>query len=369
MYDIPSTDDRPIKIGSLFSGYGGLDLAVEHATGGRTVWFSELNEPVARVFSHHWPIPRTAATSPPSAGATFNRLTCCVVVSLPGRLDRRQGSRPRTRHRSGLWSYMATANEALQPRLVAIENVRGLLSAPATRHQTQGAGNDRNPDRATPVAATLHDLEPGSGVLGDEPARPLRALGAVLVDLADLRYDAQWIGLPASLVGAPHPRHRIFIAAHRQGTVSDTTGLGLLTRWRDPGPGPSSTRHDRTESPGHRPRPERASWLDRQVERIGDPVRARGEHLRRWGRYADAIARWEHITGRAAPAPAILNEERGPRPAPEFVQWLMGLPEGWVTESAHGLTANQQNTALGNGVLPLQALLAIDPLGYIDPSR
>ena len=55
MHDTLSTDDRPFKIGSLFSGYGGLDLAVEHATGGSTVWFSELNEPVAQVFSHHWP--------------------------------------------------------------------------------------------------------------------------------------------------------------------------------------------------------------------------------------------------------------------------------------------------------------------------
>ena len=41
----------------------------------------------------------------------------------------------------------------------------------------------------------------------------------------------------------------------------------------------------------------------------------------------------------------------------------MGLPEGWVTDPAYGLTANQQNTALGNGVLPLQALLAVDALG------
>ncbi len=50
-------EDQPrrLKIGSLFSGYGGLDLAVEHAFNADTVWFSELNEPVAAVFSRHWP--------------------------------------------------------------------------------------------------------------------------------------------------------------------------------------------------------------------------------------------------------------------------------------------------------------------------
>jgi hypothetical protein len=41
------------------------------------------------------------------------------------------------------------------------------------------------------------------------------------------------------------------------------------------------------------------------------------------------VARWEHITGRVAPAPALLRNENGPRPAPEFVEWLMGLPTAW----------------------------------------
>lgn len=82
-------------------------------------------------------------------------------------------------------------------------------------------------------------------------------------------------------------------------------------------------------------------------------------HLHRWGRYARAIARWEHITGREAPTPALLNETAGPRPAPEFVEWLMGLPAGWVTNPDHGLTQNQRITALGNGVVPLQAALAL----------
>ena len=73
--------------------------------------------------------------------------------------------------------------------------------------------------------------------------------------------------------------------------------------------------------------------------------------VQRWGRYADAIARWEHITGRLAPSPALLSDADGPRPAPAFVEWLMGLPTGWVTD--HGeLTQNQQINTLGNGVLP-----------------
>ena len=48
-------DDHRLRIGSLFSGYGGLDLAVEEVFDARTVWFSEINESVARVFAHHWP--------------------------------------------------------------------------------------------------------------------------------------------------------------------------------------------------------------------------------------------------------------------------------------------------------------------------
>jgi DNA (cytosine-5)-methyltransferase 1 len=41
----------------------------------------------------------------------------------------------------------------------------------------------------------------------------------------------------------------------------------------------------------------------------------------------------------------------------------MGLPEGWVTDPQHSeLTNSQQITALGNGVLPLQAATAIRSL-------
>lgn len=38
------------------------------------------------------------------------------------------------------------------------------------------------------------------------------------------------------------------------------------------------------------------------------------------------------------------------------------LPLGWVTDKSHELTAAQQLTALGNGVLPAQADGALDHL-------
>lgn len=65
------------------------------------------------------------------------------------------------------------------------------------------------------------------------------------------------------------------------------------------------------------------------------------------------------VTGREAPAPALLADETGPRPAPDFIEWLMGLPKGWLTTATYGLTANQQTTAFGNAVLSLQAAYAI----------
>ncbi|WP_150462658.1 DNA cytosine methyltransferase [Nesterenkonia ebinurensis] len=349
---------RRLRVGSLFSGYGGLDLAVEHVFNAETIWFSELNQPVARVFAHHWP---DAPNLGDIATIDWNAvppvdILCggfpCQDVSTVGK---QAGLAPGTR--SGLWSHMAAAIEALQPEFVVIENVRGLLSAPAVRNLPEGATDARsNPATATPAdeaSATLREVEPDPWHLGDEPARPLRALGAVAGDLADLRRDARWIGLPASAIGAPHQRFRVFVLADRP--VPDTVGLRLLPRWREPGTGASPSRDDRAVAPNHRPRPARTRWLTEAERRVREAVVPDRGHLHRWGRYAPAIARWEHITGRRAPTPALLSEAKGPRPAPEFVEWLMGLEPGWVTNPDHGLTDNQQLAALGNGVLPLQA--------------
>lgn len=81
----------------------------------------------------------------------------------------------------------------------------------------------------------------------------------------------------------------------------------------------------------------------------------------RWGIYAEAIARWEALT-RPAPDPTEPGSKGQPRLAPRFVEWMMGLPDGWVT-AVPGLSRNAQLKALGNGVVPQQAAEAYRRLG------
>ena len=167
-----STTGRRLRVGSLFSGYGGLDLAVEYQFIAETIWFSEINEPVARVFSHHWPdVPNlgdiTAIdwTTVPSVDIVCGGFPCQDVSTV----GKQAGLAPGTR--SGLWANMAAAIEVLQPEWVVIENVRGLLSAPATRPPTQGAPDgERNPFTATLGATTLCEVESDPWGLGDESA-------------------------------------------------------------------------------------------------------------------------------------------------------------------------------------------------------
>ena len=68
------------------------------------------------------------------------------------------------------------------------------------------------------------------------------------------------------------------------------------------------------------------------------------------------------MVGREAPEPTR-NGICSTRITPAFVEWMMGLPEGWVT--GHGLTASQELKMLGNGVVPQQAALALHLLGGV----
>lgn len=186
-----------LKIGSLFSGYGGLDLAVSKVFDAEVAWHCEWEDAPSKILEANFPgVPnyRDVTQVDWAVVEPVDILTGgfpCQDVSLAGR---RAGLNEGTR--SGLWSEFAKAIEVIRPRWVVIENVRGLLSAKA--------GSD------------LEQCAWCMGEAGDgEP--PLRALGAVLGDLADLRYDARWHGVRASDAGAPHQRFRVFVIAYPSG--------------------------------------------------------------------------------------------------------------------------------------------------------
>jgi DNA (cytosine-5)-methyltransferase 1 len=195
-----------LRVGSLFSGYGGLDLAVMNVLDAEVVWHCEWDDAPSKILEQHFPgVPNYRDVSKVDWAAVepVDVLTGgfpCQDLSLAGK---RAGLREGTR--SGLWSEFANAIEVLQPRLVVIENVRGLLSA--TAHS---------------------DVEQCAWCMGEagdgEPV--LRALGAVLGDLADLGFDARWTGVRAADAGAPHNRFRVFIVAFPKGLGGRGGALG-----------------------------------------------------------------------------------------------------------------------------------------------
>lgn len=422
-----------LKIGSLFTGYAGLDMATEAAFGGRTVWHAEYEPPTeklprptqaaARLLAYRFPeVPNHGDITAIdwSAVEPVDILTGgfpCQDISPAGK---RAGLRPGTR--SGMWNHMAYAIGQLRPRCVVIENVRGLTSAEA--HS---------------------DVEPCPWCLGDRSDQPpLRALGAVLGDLAELGYDASWYGLRAADIGAPHGRFRVFILAtdtrhrasdrerscqelgqgggppaHADRAARDQRRLATPGQAeggraradasrRGRAPAPDTERGGRdggTPDQGWRPigrvatarggadvaadadsdavrqqsvaQPGRGSeavtglartdaaahpdshglaFLGRQQPLQRDADRCGGPDIA-WGTYEPAIRRWERTLGRVAPAPTEPGRS-GPRLSPAFVEWMMGLPAGWVTDIP-GLTRNEQLKMLGNGVVPQQAYAAL----------
>lgn len=443
-----------LKIGSLFSGYGGLDMAVESVTGARAAWVSDIDKGACKILAHRYPdVPNLGDLTAIdwSAVEPVDIITGGFPCQDLSHAGKRAGMADGTR--SGLWSYMCDAINIIRPRLVVAENVRGLLSAEA-----------------------LRPVESCPWCVGDEPSLDLRALGAVLADLADIGYDASWYGLRAADVGACHGRFRVFLVAHPNGTggdqwwdavpgqaqggwtLADDRGrsgvpvelLGTPTArmWKGSGPVGSAS-HDwllehgnveaqvmllptpvTTDAAGTRnstavrsdpnskhhagvtltdallPTPavndmgkaytpeEWDAWtakmkaahgngnghgksLEIEAARLlptpmvgstspashgqisGQFRDAMDEAFGRFGDYAQAITRWESVTGRPAPAPTQPTGKGGAhRLSPRFTEWMMGLPDGWITD-VPGITRNEALKACGNGVVPQQAAAAL----------
>lgn len=251
-----------MRLGSLFTGYGGLDLAVENVLDDpELVFVADNDAAAAAVLAARFDAPNLGDVTrldwtrvPPVDVLTGG--TPCQDISHAGH---RAGMRAGTR--SNLWVAMREAIAALRPRLVVWENVKGATSAHADS-----------------------DLELCPRCMGatwtDQPR--LRALGRVLGDLADLGFDAAWIDRRATDVGAPHIRARIFLLAwpeddppgwigdpadlldRRRGVVRPvdeaTLGTPAASIWRGSGP---------PGSPSHAARLDR-SYLDAQVVDLAD---------------------------------------------------------------------------------------------------
>lgn len=358
-------------IGSLFTGYGGLDMGVAMALdpGARVAWTSDVEKGPCRLAHVRWP-------DTPNLGDITKinwdeveavDIICggspCQDLSLAGK---RAGMASGTR--SGLWESMAAAVETIRPRLVVWENVLGALSARAY----------------SPV-----ESEPW--MLGDRATRhALRAAGRVAGDLATIGYSTAWRVVRASDAGAPHQRARFFLIGYPDGEPWDVRrparprkAQGGRPQCEPAGPGlgplmptPTASAHKagrHQDGTGHSltqavqllPTPQAVN-ASRSSAGYGPNLHevATGADMSRFGPYATAITRWEQVTGRAAPPPTTPPRRPGGKPqlSARFVEWMMGLPDGHVTGPDLNLSREQQLRMLGNGVVPQQAALAVNTL-------
>jgi DNA (cytosine-5)-methyltransferase 1 len=171
-------------VGSLFAGIGGFDLGFERA-GYDIRWQVEINAYCRAVLRKHWPharrygdVRRVGAHNLEPVDVICGGFPC-QDISVAGAGAGLAGAR------SGLWSEYRRVIRELRPRYVVVENVSALLG---------------------------------------------RGLGTVLGDLAACGYDAEWDCIPASAVGAPHQRDRVWIVAY---TGCERQSAGRFRGWNE----------------------------------------------------------------------------------------------------------------------------------------
>lgn len=80
-----------------------------------------------------------------------------------------------------------------------------------------------------------------------------------------------------------------------------------------------------------------------------------------FGKFQKRIDLWAKFMGRPVPWPTIIENDTE-KLNPEFSEWMIGLPLGWVTDAQYGLTRVKKLEQIGNGVSPAQATMALDDL-------
>lgn len=203
---LPAPRRTPLRVLDLFSGIGGFSLGLERTGGFETVAFCEIEPFPRRVLAKHWPevpcyhdVRTLTAAQLADDGIAVDVITGgfpCQDISCAGK---QRGIGEGTR--SGLWSEIVRLIGELRPRYVIVENVAAVLAGPS--------------------------------------GKPGGWFGRILGDLAECGYDAEWENIPASALGAPHRRERIWIVAYpareqsRRSVVDwmeSDTGAGTGTR-------------------------------------------------------------------------------------------------------------------------------------------
>ena len=281
-----------MKIGSLCTGYGGLDMAVEAFFNAEIVWCAENDKYASKLIEQRF--------NKPNLG-DIKRIDWDTVEPIdiltagyPCQPFSNAGQRKGTDDERHIWPHIIKAISILRPKFIILENVRGHLS------------------------------------LGFKE---------VLSDLAENGYDAKWRVVRASEVGAPHQRARLFIIAY-------SNGEGLQrSRWQERRFGSQFAADTNSDACEKSRRADREiSATDRGLQLGQDIGQARSKY-----RFSRSMER-ETI-------PNALDQ--GKLNA-KFVEYMMGLPGGWVTDL--DLSRTQQLKMLGNGVVPQQAYYALELL-------
>tara|TARA_Y100000593_G_C4302032_1_gene333869 strand:+ start:941 stop:1852 length:912 start_codon:yes stop_codon:yes gene_type:complete len=299
-----------MKVGSLCTGYGGLEMGLQQAFGDIDLQFvSDIDKDVNTLLAHHHPkVPNLGDLTKINWDQVEQIDLLCA--GYPCQPFSYAGQRKGDNDERAIFGYIADGIGVLRPRYLLLENVAG--------HLTLG----------------------GVGVIAE---------------LTRLGYDCRWGVVRASDAGAPHQRARIFIWA--QTTDTSSKGLQGHVEQRPARLDENVSKSKRQDNAGHSTLTTNAH--DGRLEGFR-PERGLGETAKSrcfgfFGPYEPAIRRWEQIMGRPVPYPV---DYKGIEPV--FVEWMMGLPEGHVTSL--NLSRTAELTILGNGVVPQQAALAIELL-------
>jgi DNA (cytosine-5)-methyltransferase 1 len=278
-----------LKIGSLCTGYGGLDMAVEAYFQAETIWTCEFDKHASKVIEKRINKPNygNLKTTKWDEVEPIDILT----AGYPCQPFSQAGLRKGTEDERHLWPYIKEIIRKLRPSYVVLENVRGHF----------GLG-----------------------------------FREVLSGLTAIGYDARWTLIRASEVGAPHRRERLFILAYPNSA-----------RWPRAQPSDLQTQQPWDSSSTNKP------FITYSENGSDGRLLSRIQKIdTKFGSSLDAI---RSIYSQEIPPPL----DKG-RLNVQFVEYMMGLPKGWVTDI--DLPRSQKLKILGNGVVPQQAYRAIELL-------